>query len=71
MKPSRFSIVLGLLWLVLSASLSAQTLYVPGGSGGIGSSANGNVGIGSANLGSYKLYIKGDPGQDVPLLIQS
>ena len=29
-------------------SFNAQTLYVPGGSSGIGTSSNGNVGIGTA-----------------------
>ena len=32
--------------LVSALSLNAQTVYVPGGTGGIGTSSNGNVGVG-------------------------
>jgi hypothetical protein len=37
--------------LLLASSLSVlgQTLYIPSGTGGIGSSSNGNVGIGNSN----------------------
>lgn len=35
----------------------AQTLYVPSGASGIGSSANGNVGIGTADPGSNRLSV--------------
>jgi hypothetical protein len=38
---------------------NAQTLFVPNGSTGIGSSVNGNVGIGTTSL-AYKLVIQGN-----------
>jgi hypothetical protein len=41
----------------ISSSIIAQTLYVPGGTGGIGASGNGNVGIGTNNP-STKLDIR-------------
>ena len=46
--------------LVLSTTIisMAQTLYVPGGTGGISSSTNTNVGIGT-NTPAYKLDVGG------------
>jgi hypothetical protein len=40
-------------------SLNAQTLFVPGGTGGIGTSNNTNVGIGTADPGDYQLNVAG------------
>lgn len=41
------------------AALSAQTLYVPSGTGGVGSSSTGNIGIGISNPNA-KLQVVGD-----------
>lgn len=48
-----------LLLLFLGQNGYSQTLYVPGGTGGIGSSSNGNVGIGVGSPLS-KLDVNGD-----------
>jgi hypothetical protein len=53
-----------ILCLIVPGFAMGQTLYVPSGTSGIGSSSNGNVGIGTASPLS-KLTIAGD------LLIQS
>ena len=52
-------LVLSWLCFVISVSLYAQTLYVPGGTtSGIGFSRNGNVGIGIDNP-EDKLHVNG------------
>jgi len=43
--------------LCLAVGIHAQTLYVPGGTGGIGSSSNANIGIGT-NAPNAILHIK-------------
>jgi hypothetical protein len=48
-----------LLGIFVFAGAVAQTLYVPGGTSGIGNSANSNIGIGTSNP-TYKLHIVGD-----------
>jgi len=45
-------------FLVSSGALVAQTLYVPSGASGIGTSSNGNVGIGTSNP-STKAFVYG------------
>jgi hypothetical protein len=54
--------------LGLAISMNAQTLYVPGGTSGIGTSANGNVGIGTNqpltnfDINGDNMYITGHNG---------
>jgi hypothetical protein len=43
-KPAFLSLVL----LIAALPISAQTIYVPGGTAGIGTSSNGNVGVGTS-----------------------
>ena len=50
-----------LIALLTSMNLYAQTLYVPSGTGGIGSSGNSNVGIGTSSPGA-KLHIANSGG---------
>jgi hypothetical protein len=47
--------------LALVLPVTAQTLYVPSGTSGIGSSSNGNVGVGTSNP-PYSFYTSGDIG---------
>jgi hypothetical protein len=48
-----------LLVFLITGLLKAQKLYVPNGTAGIGSSINGNVGIGTTNNPAYPLDVNG------------
>lgn len=58
---SHLSLLRLLLSLFVTVPVAAQTLYVPSGTSGIGSSATGNVGIGVGSPG-YSLHSTGDIG---------
>ncbi len=50
-------ILISFVPFVLGSFLDAQTVYIPSGTSGIGSSSNGNVGIGTASpLGTFDIH---------------
>src|SRR5258708_25735695 len=53
--------LLPLLFLaIVMVKTNAQSMYIPSGTVGIGSSANGNVGIGTTSSPQSKLDVNGD-----------
>lgn len=57
------------LSFLIVTSASAQTVYVPSGTGGIGSSANSNVGIGTTSAPVAKLEVAGGGGNTVDIKV--
>ncbi len=67
--PMKMKLLFCAALLGVAVSLNAQTLYVPSGTGGIGTSTNGNVGIGIPNP-TFKLTVNGEIGvnKDYPYI---
>ena len=59
----KFSLIYLFVSFVFLVNIKAQTLYIPSGTGGIGTSITNNVGIGTSNPKDARLVLKGSDHQ--------